>query len=282
MPIDKPQKPSSLLPRSFGGEKNNFSDDLIASGFEPNTRQTYNGDNLNYQLDATGKELDYCEKVVDYINGLGVGKTPIVNANNKLDETQVGVKVYNATETFGLGEWVKGTVDDVVGLHESLKPANVGNALTDATSWKKVKFGDEGANIDLSNLSTTGQAKFDEKVDLNLANSTPTHDFATKLNNAQIHTIIKTYQNGTSWYRVWSDGWCEQGGKTIRGTTVNFLKVFKDTNYTIVTNCDSFSDNATGSSASELTQSSFVAYAYSNNTGFVGATISWQASGYIN
>ena len=170
MATEKSIKPANLVPRSFGGEKNNFSDDLIVSGFEPNTPQTYNGDNLNYQLNATGKELDYCEKVVDYINGLGVGKTPIVNANNKLDETQVGVKVYNATETFGLGEWVKGTVDDVVGLHESLKPANVGNALTDATSWKKVKFGDEGANVDLSNLSTTGQAKFDEKVDLNASN----------------------------------------------------------------------------------------------------------------
>lgn len=144
MAIDKSQKPANLVPRSFGGEKNNFSDDLIASGFEPNTPETYNGDNLNYQLDATGKELDYCEKVVDYINGLGVGKTPIVNANNKLDETQVGLKVYSATETFGLGEWVKGTVNDVVGLYESLKPVNVGNDLTNETYWKKVELGGGG------------------------------------------------------------------------------------------------------------------------------------------
>lgn len=85
MAIDKPQKPSSLLPRSFGGEKNNFSDDLIASGFEPNTRETYNGDNLNYQLDATGKELDYCEKVIDYLVNMPVNNIPLVNSNNKLD-----------------------------------------------------------------------------------------------------------------------------------------------------------------------------------------------------
>ena len=69
MATEKSIKPANLVPRSFGGEKNNFSDDLIANGYEVNMPQTYNGDNLNYQLDATGKELDYCEKVVDYING---------------------------------------------------------------------------------------------------------------------------------------------------------------------------------------------------------------------
>ena len=58
MATEKSIKPTNLIPRSFGGEKKNFSDDLIANGYEVNTPQTYNGDNLNYQLDATGKELD--------------------------------------------------------------------------------------------------------------------------------------------------------------------------------------------------------------------------------
>lgn len=166
MATDKSQKPTNLVPRSFGGEKNNFSDDLIASGFESNVPETYNGDNLNYQLDATGKELDYCEKVVDYINGLGVGKTPIVNANNKLDETQVGLKVYSANETYSLGEWVRSGDK----IYQSLTQGNLGNDLTNETYWKEVKLGDEGANVDLSNLSTTGQAKFNGKVDLNASN----------------------------------------------------------------------------------------------------------------
>jgi hypothetical protein len=50
--------------------------------------------------------------------------------------------------------------------------------------------------------------------------------------------ITETYQNGTSWYRIWSDGWCEQGG--YFGSTVNnnngiatLLKPFKDNNYNI-------------------------------------------------
>lgn len=85
MAIDKPQKPANLVPRSFGGEKNNFSNDLIANGYEVNVPQTYNGDNLNYQLDATGKELDYCEKVVDYLVNIPVNNIPLINSNNKLD-----------------------------------------------------------------------------------------------------------------------------------------------------------------------------------------------------
>ena len=105
MATEKSIKPANLVPRSFGGAKNNFSDDLIASGFEPNTPETYNGDNLNYQLDATGKELDYCEKVVDYINGLGVTVyanefiIPIfgVNGFENVSNIQVGV---NGSENF--------------------------------------------------------------------------------------------------------------------------------------------------------------------------------------
>lgn len=93
--------------------------------------------------------------------------------------------------------------------------------------------------------------------------------------------IVETYVNGTSGYNLYSNGYCEQWGKTVRATTVNFLKAFKDTNYNIVTNCDSSTGASVGSSANELTQSSFVANAYSNNQGFIGAIIFWYACGYI-
>ena len=43
--------------------------------------------------------------------------------------------------------------------------------------------------------------------------------------------IVETYKNGTSWYRVWSDGWCEQGGilpGNEQNITIQFLKSYKD------------------------------------------------------
>lgn len=45
--------------------------------------------------------------------------------------------------------------------------------------------------------------------------------------------MIKTYRNGTSWYRIYSDGWCEQGGLCGGGTTT-LLKPYPTTNYTIL------------------------------------------------
>ena len=50
--------------------------------------------------------------------------------------------------------------------------------------------------------------------------------------------VIEHYQNGTNWYRVYSDGWIEQGGRITNTTssgTVTFAKPFSNTNYTCTT-----------------------------------------------
>ena len=50
-------------------------------------------------------------------------------------------------------------------------------------------------------------------------------------------TVVETYKNGASWYRIWSDGWCEQGGTmgvTAQVTNVTLSKPYKDTSYTCV------------------------------------------------
>lgn len=48
--------------------------------------------------------------------------------------------------------------------------------------------------------------------------------------------IVETYRNGTEWYRVWSDGWLEQGG-TIQGNrkTITLLNPYADANYCVYT-----------------------------------------------
>ena len=49
--------------------------------------------------------------------------------------------------------------------------------------------------------------------------------------------ITETYVNGTSWYRVYSDGWIEQGGQIDcaknASVTVTFLKAYTNTNYNV-------------------------------------------------
>jgi hypothetical protein len=94
------------------------------------------------------------------------------------------------------------------------------------------------ANIDLSNLSSTGQAKFDEK-----ANKTElATQLAKKLDSSAVTAYVKArYANGYSWYRWWSDGYLEQGGITGSSAgnsarTVTFIKPFTSGLVSIVTN----------------------------------------------
>ena len=56
-----------------------------------------------------------------------------------------------------------------------------------------------------------------------------------KLNSMKY--VVETWNEGTEWYRVWSDGWIEQGGflgtNTINTETKTIHKAFSNTNYTI-------------------------------------------------
>jgi hypothetical protein len=90
--------------------------------------------------------------------------------------------------------------------------------------------------------------------------------------------------NDPSWYNLYSDGWCEQGGKVSITTlnqsiTVNLLKPFKDTNYTAMT-CKDI--NSTGNSYSigvNIISGSILNII--NNGGIVAPQM-WQACGYTS
>lgn len=93
--------------------------------------------------------------------------------------------------------------------------------------------------------------------------------------------ITETWSNGTSWYRKYSDGWVEQGGKYTKerdtNITVTFPVAFKDTSYTIAT-----------SQYSRLTSSEAPVcdFTVKTNTGFAhnyaswGSKMGWVACGY--
>lgn len=100
-------------------------------------------------------------------------------------------------------------------------------------------------------------------------------------------TIIKEYQEGTEWYRIWSDGYLEQGGEFYNNAevenTISFFIPFKDTNYfvdRIVGIDSSHNDTAKVSRLTlhGLTTSSFKAYTY-NDAGL--NRFRWHAFGYI-
>ncbi len=95
----------------------------------------------------------------------------------------------------------------------------------------------------------------------------------------EVPVVTETYKSGTSWYRLYSDGWCVQGGR-ITGTTVTFLRTFVDTNFHIVVSYGVRGssgaygyDHPATLSASQFTVGSDV---YSSNAGF------WRAEGFVS
>lgn len=95
--------------------------------------------------------------------------------------------------------------------------------------------------------------------------------------------IISSYHSGQNWYRVYSDGWCEQGGyQTVSGsgatTNINFHKTFKDTNISIQCTQQGYTATAQANSGvSSWTTSSFVF-----TCGTIGnPSLFWEARGYV-
>ena len=95
--------------------------------------------------------------------------------------------------------------------------------------------------------------------------------------------IVETYVNGTSWYRVYSDGWIEQGGYVTssgsQGKTVNMLKSFNNTNYTVVGSCEGNGTEGYSPTFLNKTNSTFLWRTFNSGQGY-DKNGSWYACGY--
>ena len=77
--------------------------------------------------------------------------------------------------------------------------------------------------VDIDEIATD----LNGKADVDLTNCTTL---------TPVHCVVETYINGTSWYRVYDDGWCEQGGQVTAttnnaGLKISLLKPYANTNY---------------------------------------------------
>lgn len=93
---------------------------------------------------------------------------------------------------------------------------------------------------------------------------------------SRVAVVVQNYVNGTSWYRVWSDGWIEQGStKAYENNTGNYtislLKPFSNANYTVIVQTGAGGSYA--SAVSSQTATSFTG-------GYLGRCRGWYACGY--
>lgn len=137
--------------------------------------------------------------------------------------------------------------------------------------------------------STAQAAEFQEaltsKADTTLANVTASA--GANLNTVGVRTVIETYHNGTSWYRVWSDGWCEQGGTETFASTANrtsdvvLLKELDSSDYQIFL-MGFGSSGALGIRVSAQSTTGFSYTQISAAGNYLGTKVYWEAKGYIS
>lgn len=99
-------------------------------------------------------------------------------------------------------------------------------------------------------------------------------------------TIIKEYREGTEWYRIYSDGYLEQGGhrnqiSTDSYLTISFFVPFKDTNYTFVDTAKLTSATSVVTSSASISSMSESTIKLVQDTNVDSGGI-WIASGYID
>ena len=110
-----------------------------------------------------------------------------------------------------------------------------------------------------------------------------------KLPKALHSEIIERYQNGDNWYRIYADGWCEQGGTVSiaynASTTENTLLIpFTDAHYLVNLSMGGFVASGVASvSWQSKTTTAFTIYGdYSASGGTGTFSTNWEAKGYIS
>ena len=103
------------------------------------------------------------------------------------------------------------------------------------------------------------------------------------LNNCTKPYVTEAYHSGTEWYRLWSDGWIEQGGKTLyvnsNQRTINLLKPFLSADYSVTSGCIGLSNVNLISLKVTNQQTSYFKCVVVDGVGY-DATAYWEAKGF--
>lgn len=192
-------------------------------------------------------------------NGMTLGLTDGTN-NYGSNHTSGNRAVALSTSSYGAivgttGSFSDGSSNVVIGI--TTDPTKSGIETSDSGLYLYFYVGETVQNANLINAG-----RIEEKI-------------------ADLITVVETYKNGTSWYRIYSDGWCEQGGYftcSSAGQILTFLKQFTDINYTITA---SGGTNKFGTISFYDRTPSQVATWTSDDDSFNAGDVSWLACGYI-
>ncbi len=179
----------------------------------------------------------------------------------------VTVDVFDDTQAASLIPSIRKAVSDCAEAVKTAKALKAEtNDLLSAATRQANDAAVSAANAALSETNTA--AMLETKADADLANCSKPY-------------VTETYRNGADWYRLWSDGWLEQGGSVVSNSSAvvfNFFKPFTDTDYSLLCsqNSGGLGEQSNGMVISKRTESTFGILFTQGSTGL---TYTWQAKG---
>lgn len=246
---------------------------------------THNGQESFYRFDRGNNTFVY-------VNGEGPYATysqleSVITSKQDVLTDGPGITISgNTISNSGMLTRVDKSGDTMTGDLDITK-ANAAVNLTNSNNKKYIVMANNNGNFDIKLDASNGKGLFLNGQDNEAPyynDGTNTHRLLTSEDSPAAY-IIETYHNGTDWYRVWSDGWCEQGGKrasigTDTSLTINLLKHFSSTDYSVFNIAiQSGTSQAAASNCTlgEQTTSTFILY--QDTEGDIGGY--WEAKGYI-
>lgn len=232
----------------------------------------------NYQVNNPNSLLEgkYTDHILNNLSWLrSQGQYNSGTIYNKAYE--LILKIYNGTETIeGISVKAKGDssitdydfVIDTTNTEFRL-PIKSRLASDDTDIYLYYYVGDTLQNTDLINI-----ARMQEQI--------------TDINAQSRGYLVESYTDGTSGYRLYSDGFCEQRGYSNVDSnnlrTITFLKPYKDTNYVVTlgdSNIGMSNTNSRIAKIASITTKNMVVTGIFNNA--IGADFHfyWRTCGYV-
>jgi hypothetical protein len=140
----------------------------------------------------------------------------------------------------------------------------------------------------MASEKTINTLKFNQLSDSTYKTITPNEGefYITEEELKTVDVVIEKYSDGLNWYRVWSDGWIEQGGvvpvnvstvDTATAVSVTYLKQFTTTAYPLVSIKSGWVYNSKGG-PEEVSTTGWSGFVMSDHVQVV--YVVWSACGY--
>lgn len=206
-------------------------------------------------------------------NGVALGITDTINNFGLAGASNSPDRVYGNTGFYGKNTGSKPSAGTMLANDNALGVTTDGSKSgieTDDTGiYLYYYVGDTLQNLDLINI-----ARIQEQI--------------TDINAQSRGYLVESYTDGTSGYRLYSDGFCEQRGysnvdsNTLR--TITFLKPYKDTNYVVTLGSSNINDNNQNSriaKVASITTKNMVVTGIFNNALGADFHFYWRTCGYV-